>query len=530
MLNLVTSEPETCTAKPRIQRNGFSLLELLMTIAILGVITGLGASLLSDDTGSARVAKLESDISTLNQMVAIYVSEGGSVAGLTTPQSVLDKMKRTLPQSEWQKHVGPVTGRLVDVRLQARVSSRPDNDGNQRAVWNRSKQRFELTNASGNAVSEFYLDPALASANYGTERRARPTLAFNSSKSGWIWGSSTSDPTGSYLTPQTTPPKTTGNGFDPNEVAPSSSDPPPDQPPGDDSGQGGGGGGGSTPPTLSRLPQPLVSPAGGTFAYSSFPNVVTLSSNGAIPDVSKLMYSINAGPWTEYTGAALPLTPAMNIQVRNETTRPAEYATSDINAQSFYRLISGFSGSDNANWGNALGGTNLVTDIQNGTPISTFKNGNTKLDLGNGEYLDAGIENMLSFSAGSFDSTAPNTWFDLGRMTIVNGTTFYNSEATGVTLSANLSLTQPALNFTTHIDLGLISTTNTSDRLASADAVELVNPTTDLRVTIDGVDYWLELSWSTLDPSSGVVDGNKFLVFEGATAQAVLRARFTSSH
>ncbi len=241
------------------------------------------------------------------------------------------------------------------------------------------------------------------------------------------------------------------------------------------------------------------------------------------------MYRINSGAWIEYTGSSIMLTPAMNIQARNETTRPAEYATGSTTSQTYYRLTTGFSGTGDGNWGNAIGGTNLVTNIQNGTETSTFKHGNTKLDLGNGEYLDAGVENVLSFTRASFDTVTPNTWFKFGEVQMLNGTTFYNSEATGVTLSVNLSLSQPALNFTTHIDLGLTSTENTSDRLASADIVQLNNPTTDVRVTIDGVEYRLELSWATLDPGAGVVQGNKFLIFEGATAKAELRARFTSN-
>jgi hypothetical protein len=80
-----------------------------------------------------------------------------------------------------------------------------------------------------------------------------------------------------------------------------------------------------------------------------------------------------------------------------------------------------------------------------------------------------------------------------------------------------------------HINLGLISTENTSDRLASADIVQLLNPSTDFTVTIDGVTYRLELSWATLDPGAGVVQGNQFLIYEGSTAQAQLRARFKSN-
>ncbi len=510
-------------------RVGYSLLELIITIAIIGVVVTLGVSLITDDSGSARVAKLESDVSTLNQMVALYVADGGSVAGLTSPQAVLDKMKRIRPQSEWQRHVGAVSGRLLDVRLRARMTSRPDNDNNPRVVWNRTKNRFELSKTNGTAVSEFYLDESLVGTDFGTEKRTQSSLTFNASTKGWVWGASVTDPAANYLNPQPFGTPTPANGFDPNESAPTSDDPPADEGDGSGGGSGGGGDGTSTPPTVTKLPRPVITPAGGTFAFASFPSSATISANGALPEVSKLMYRINSGGWIEYTGSSIPLTPAMNLQARNETTRPAEYSTSSTNSQTYYRLTSGFSGTGEGNWGNAIGGTNLVTTIQNGTETSTFKHGNTKLDLGNGEYLDAGVENVLSFTREAFDTITPNTWFKFGEVMMLNGTTFYNSEATGITLSVNLTMTEPSLNFTTHIDLGLTSTENTSDRLASADVVELKNPTTDVRVTIDGVEYRLELSWVTLDPGAGVVQGNKFLIFEGATAKAELRARFTSN-
>lgn len=510
-------------------RAGHSLLELILTIAIIGVIVTLSVSQLTDDAGSARVAKLESDVSTLNQMVALYVADGGSVAGLTSPQAVLDKMKRIRPQAEWQKHVGSASGRLLDVRLRAKMTTRPDTDNNYRAVWNKTKQRFELSKDNGTAVSEFYFDETLAGADFGTERRAGSTVAFNSSAKGWVWGTSVTDPAANYLNPQSLGTPAPAAGFDPNESAPATSEPPAGEDTGGGDGGSSGGGGNATPPTVTKLPRPAITPSGGTFAFSSFPSSASISRNGALPEVSKLMYRVNSGAWIEYTGSSIPLAPAMNLQAKNETTRPAEYATSNTASQTYYRLTSGFSGTGEANWGNAIGGTNLVTNIQNGAENSTFKHGNTKLDLGNGEYLDAGVENVLTFTPEQFDTITPNTWFKFGELMMLNGTTFYNSEASDVTLSVNLTMTQPALNFTTHIDLGLTSTENTSDRLASADIVTLKNPATDIRVTIDGVEYRLELSWATLDPGAGVVQGSKFLIFEGANANAELRARFTSN-
>ncbi len=510
-------------------RGAFSLLELIIMISIIGVIVGTGAALLSDDSDSARVAKLQSDVATLNQLVAVYVADGGTLAGLTNPQTVLDKMKRSRPQTEWQQHVGVVSGKMVDVRLRALLTTQPDNSNNPRAFWDRVKQRFVMRQAAGSAVSDFYLDESLASADFGTEKRTKSVVSFNSSNSGWVWGASVSNPTASYLDPQPFESPTPTSGFDPSETADPSSTPPTDS--GGGSGGGGGGSGGGDPsvPTLALLPIPLITPVGGTFAFNNFPNTVSISTS-APAEVSKLVYSINGGAWQDYTGSSIPVIPAMSLQARNETTRPAEFATSFTNTQTYYRLTSGFSGSGEGSWGNALGGSNLVTSIQNSGTTSTFKSGNTKLDLGNGTYLDAGVENSLSFTPAGFDSITPNTWFDFGSLMILNGTTFYNSEATGVTLTVNLSLTQPSISVTTYINLGLISTTNTSDRLASADIVQLINPTTDFTITIDGVQYRLELEWVSKDSTSSVVQGNNLLVYEGANAAVELRARFTSNY
>jgi hypothetical protein len=211
-------------------------------------------------------------------------------------------------------------------------------------------------------------------------------------------------------------------------------------------------------------------------------------------------------------------------------TDPTLYTDSQIATATYYRLAQGFTGTATGTWGNATGGSNLVTEFENSATTSSFKHGNTRLDLGNGEYLDVGVENVLSFTPQAITAIAPNTWFDLATVDMLNGTTFYNSEADAVTLSINLNLTDPSHSGVVHVNLGLVSTENSSDPVASADIVELLNPSTDFRVTIDGVEYRLELAWMTLDPATGTVQGNQFLVFEGQAANAVLRARLVSNH
>lgn len=229
-----------------------------------------------------------------------------------------------------------------------------------------------------------------------------------------------------------------------------------------------------------------------------------------------------------YIGVPIPLEPADVVVAKNFAIDTASYSDSSSRNAKYYRLVSGFSGTSTGTWGNATGGSGLLTETSNGVDNSTFKHGNTKLDLGNGEFLDAGTENVLSFTRKPFDTIIPNTWFPLGGLVMLNGTTFYSSEADGVTLSINLNITDPPKTGVVHVNLGLISTENTSDRTASADIVELRNPSTDFTVQVDGVTYRLELSWATLDPGAGVPRGNQFLVYEGSSATAELRARFVS--
>ena len=509
-------------------RKGFTVLELVTMIALLGILIGVLANLFGGDVSASNFAKLESDVAGINHMISLYVSDGGKLAGITSPQAILDKMKRYRPQSEWQPHVGVVSGKLLDVRLQARMTSQPDSYGTPRAVWNSTKQRFVLTTAGGTAVSEFYLDNTLAAADYGSETRTQSLVTYNATSNGWVWNAPSTSATPNYLNPTPEALSSSSPGFNPTEAAPASSTPPIGSGAGSGGGSGGSGGGPPAQPTLALLPPPILTPSGGTFSFSSFPATVAIMSN-AITGAANLMYSVNGGPWQTYTNP-IPLSPAMVIQAQNVSIQPAAFTSSIIVSQTYYRLTSGFTGGDVASWGNATGGTNLVTNIQNTSTTSTINSGNTKLDLGNGQYLDSGAQNSLSFTPSAFTSITPNTWFNFGAMQISSGTTFYNSAATGATLAVNLNLSQPSINYTAYINLGIISTPGTVGTQATSETVQLLNPTTDFTVTIDGVQYRLQLQWVSLDPSASVVQGNNLLIFQGANAAVELQARFTSNY
>ncbi len=513
----------------------FSVMELVVLIALMGVLMTVAINMVGQQPVVVKNVKLSSDVATLNHMLSLYQADGGSLAGMTNPEAVLTRLKRARPQAEWSSHTGPVSGRLVDNRLRARVTSSSSQPGLERARWNTRTQRFEITTGSGSAVEEFFLDEALSTSDFGTENRSAAKVRYNTStgaNQGWVWGSS---PTANfaYASPGSMQGQGTSQIFDPDELVPT----PPGDPGDGGSGTGGGGtgggsgvgGGGSGTTQATTLPRPVISPSGGTFSYSAFPTGVLISPNGAPPAGSTLQYRINNGAWLPYEGVPVTVGSADRLQARNMAMDTALYKTSSTASAIYYRLVDSFAGTGTGTWGNANGGSNLVTVVENGIPTSTFRHGNTKLDLGSGEYLDAGIENVLSFTRESFDSVTPNTWFNLGSLVMLNGTTFYDSEAGSVTLSVNLGLTQPAHTGVVHINLGLISTENTSNRQASADIVELRNPSTDFRLTLEGVEYRLELSWQSLDTNAGWVQGNQFFIYEGAAAGAQLRARFVSN-
>ena len=509
---------------------GFSLVEVVMLIAVLGVLATVAVTMVGKQKSAVLDTKLESDVSSLNHHVVMYLADGGTLTGLTNPQAVLDKLKRSRVQADLQTHTGAVSGRLLDTRLKARITSSARPDGSPRAGWNSRTERFELTTSGGQAVTEFYFDEALRNTDYGTDPTRRAgRVKFNSSSRGWVWGGAGASSSIAYQSPGGTDGSGITDMFDPNESLPTA--PPPDDGGGGGGGPvdggGGGGGGGPTPP--SQLPVPIITPGGGTFGYAGFPASVTLSPNGAPGGTeSQLRFQKNGGGWQPYLGVPIPVIPSDLIVAKNFTLDSTKKSDSSSKNARYYRLVSGFTGSSTGTWGNATGGSGLLTETANGVDNSTFKHGNTKLDLGNGEFLDAGTENVLSFTRKPFDTIVPNTWFALGGLVMLNGTTFYDSEADGVTLSINLDISDPAKSGVVHVNLGLVSTENTSDRNASADIVELRNPSTDFTVQVDGVTYRLELGWATLDPGAGVPRGNQFLVYEGSSASAELRARFVS--
>jgi type II secretory pathway pseudopilin PulG len=505
---------------------GFSLLEILLLITLLGVLASLALN--SFGTGlpqRVRDTKLSGDVSKLNQLVEIYTADGGTLTGVTTEQGVLDRMKRVRSRAEEKTNSGVSTGRLVDIRLRARTANGNFARGQQyRARWNAGTSHFDLV-TSGTGVDEFYFDQSLATAVFPLDTRSGSRRKFNAAN-GWIWAPASTDPNFTYLSPGGSNNSSGNNGFDPSTPSATSTGPGPGPGPGP-GGTAPGTGPGPPPPT--QLPAPTFDPPGGTWEGAQLIPPITISAGNPPSGASStLKYRINGQPPTFLTySGAITVASGDVVEAQNFTTNPL-YSSSPIAGASFFHRVSGFTGTQTANWISPYPDSATVT-ITPGFPSTTFSHGDTRLDLGNGEYLDAGVPNTMTYTGSNIATVAPGTQFKLGGLTMLNGTTFNDREATSVTLAITLSFTDPLIQQVANVAFNLINTENSSDRLASADIVELADAT-PLTFNIDGVSYTLNLQWVTLDPGSGVVQGRRFLIFEGASATAELRGTLVANH
>lgn len=350
---------------------GNTLVEMMVAVAVIGILASIAVAFMGNTGQSVQVAKLNSDVKKLNSVVAIYVAEGGSLSGLTDPQAVLDKLKTTITAAEAWRHVGVMTGRGVDIRLVARIQTMDESaTDTAHAIWNPNTQQFEVSTTPGQVgIARFDLDDSLTAQSYGNETRARSNMLYNGNP-GWVWApgdhpaqdgvvptdySLAALPAGGGV-PSTTPP------FDPTTTPGNPTTPPPPPPP---------------PPPPTVLPTPIITPAGGSFYAAAFPNTVTISSNSAPDGSSNLEYYITHSDGTRSSWAAYSSAVAIvygdTVSAQNQSLDPVNYVSSGIASETYVLLPPPtIAATMTAAWTNALGGSNLVDNIDNSNAASVL--------------------------------------------------------------------------------------------------------------------------------------------------------------
>ena len=259
-------------APPKFQ-HGFSLLEVIIVIAILGVIASIATVGVNRFRDSSNSTKLHSDIATVNTAIKVYLASGGDLTGVTNPQAVLDKLKTSRTEESAAKYAG-LRSSMIDKRLTVvmQTSSEASTDA-ARAVWNPDKNRFEAA-TTGLGVKAFDINAALGQVDYGEETREASAVDYNEGD-GWIW---------TFVeTPGAAPPT-------PDQIAVGGGNPLPPDPPG----------------SPVRLIKPVISPTGGEYIIGDFPLAVTIS-NPNDESISDLYWATewSGGSgilWQAYTG------------------------------------------------------------------------------------------------------------------------------------------------------------------------------------------------------------------------------------
>ncbi len=314
-------------------KKGFSLVELLVILATIGLLAGLGVSRFHNVTKASHSSKLQTDVTTINRAISIYLANGGRLtdaksfgfSGDPIEQKVLDKLK-TRRNSFSSKTYSGVSGEMIDKRVAVRMQTADQAAaGELRAVWDPSSNQFAIQD-SGTGVQEFFLNDELASYDYGVDEGRRASSFDVNPDNGWIW---------SY---EEQPMPERGAG--PTEIVfvptPDNGAPGGGSGGSDPTGGGGGGGGGAgeeEPEPLRGLARPRITPPSGIYEASAFPLTITVENPNLDAPESWIMVSTNGGTYHYYEG---PFKVPANTTVRAYAAGPPDRFTNSSSDYKYY--------------------------------------------------------------------------------------------------------------------------------------------------------------------------------------------------
>ncbi len=257
---------------------GFTLLELIGALVVTAAVTILSCTIISDHPQTQAREKMADDIRGLNAAVDVYRIFGGSLTGLTSVEDVLLRLKSPTGRS---------AGNLLDVRLRAEMQT--DSEARRpgaRVAWNPGQELFEMQHTGDIGAKGFWLDESLASME----------IAFDTSRdaSGWIADRSMEGEIAKSATP--------GIGISARV----------------DHADGGT----RNFAGAEVLEAPIFSLPAGEYAILDFDLNVRIQ-NPNPKGLSRILYSIDEGPWMTYDGSVVVVQPGTRIRAFADSTDPA---------------------------------------------------------------------------------------------------------------------------------------------------------------------------------------------------------------
>ncbi len=290
-------------------QRAFSLMEMVITVAVIGLLAALATVTATHVVSKSHEQKLFSDVQTLNRGITAYLSSGGDLSEADSPEKVLSALKQGFANAARMPGWG---GAKIDERLVAIRQTADEASGDRwRAYWNATGQQFELARGGGEGGIKFFelaSAPLVGAPGGGTPPEGRSPLLY-AEQGNWIWDYAEAEAE-SRLAPSE---------IDLHPVPDSTLTPPST---------------GSPPPPSATTPLsvPTYSVAAGAYPIGAFNMPLTLHNPNSA-EFSDVYYSINFGKWQLYSGA-LNITPG-SVVAAQAISRSDLYSNSSRAQQSY---------------------------------------------------------------------------------------------------------------------------------------------------------------------------------------------------
>lgn len=170
-------------------KRGFTLVEILVGIAVISTLTSVGYFTVTNIRETARENKLEADVASVNTAVQSYLANGGSIPADASAGEVIAKLK-TRASDEIGSQMMGMSGSFLDARIQPETQSSGEAGSAQlRATWNAAKQRFVVSREGGAGIKSFTLSNEQSAEAPVQETRALNIAASDvtSGQPVWVW-------------------------------------------------------------------------------------------------------------------------------------------------------------------------------------------------------------------------------------------------------------------------------------------------------------------------------------------------------
>ena len=286
------------STKIRSQR-AFTLIEVLMVVATIGVLAGSALYFISGAVEASREKKLQKDVVTLNAALKTFQANGGSIDSATTSAEIIELLKTNVSEAQKDQLVG-IGGSMIDPRIVA-VDQTTEEAAttDARVLWDATEGRFVIAYAGAAGIKRFKLDES-KSADPEIYADRELTLEYaTKGQDKWVWEYADHGTAG-QAGPGNVP--VGGNGTPGTPTY--------------------------TPPSPLQLDPPEVSIPGGLIPLMDFEGLEITLNDPNPSGVSQLFYSVVPGVWERYAGP-ISVEPGTNLETQSVSLDPDNWTDSD---------------------------------------------------------------------------------------------------------------------------------------------------------------------------------------------------------